>query len=252
MAIGWLHPVKAQAINLVTPTLDSTITALERRVFELEASDKVANEQNAADKQSVENEIQKGLLPVYIVGIIFAALGISSAVGVWIWIRNFIKKTKTQVEMEMREKLDQAFYNADPLYFPIYVPNDDQFKIERKRLKKLGFRDLRPYGGLSEGILDGIVIIRIPGNNFGEKEDCIQAESALKSLEDFMLKHNTESKKVAFVLYISGSGRLPMANHFASKYDNMVIANMPVTIAEHIYALVRGLTMPEIKLEEDK
>jgi hypothetical protein len=245
-----LNPVLAQTVQ-PTITPNPTITVLEERINTLEADVKLLNDRKDVDKQSLQNDVQKALLPVYIWFAILSAMGVSSAVGVWAWFKNFVENTKKQVEEETRQKLDLAFYNADPLYYPIYAPDDNEFEVEWRRLAKLGFRDIRPYGGLRPNILDGIVIFRVPGKNYEIAEDRAYAESALKTLEDFMIQNEFEKKKAAFVLYIAGSGRLLKANEIAVRYDNVAIANMPVTIAEHIYALVRGLTAPKnIKKEE--
>jgi hypothetical protein len=249
-----IQPVSAQTVSPIpspTVTPNPTIIALENRIGTLEADVSLLDDRKDVDKQSLQNDVQKTLLPVYIWFAVLSALGVSSAVGAWTWYKNFMEKTQKQVEEETRKKLDQAFYNADPLYYPLYAPDDDEFKVERKRLAKLGFRDIRLYGGLRPSILNGIVIFRVPGKNFEISEDRAHAESALNALEDFMIQNEFEKKKTAFVLYIAGSGRLPKANEFAAKYDNIVIANMPVTIAEHIYALVRGLTAPDSKKEAE-
>jgi hypothetical protein len=248
-----IQPVSAQNVSPApspTVTPNPTITALENRISTLEADVSLLNNRKEVDKQSLQNDVQKTLLPVYIWFAVLSALGVSSAVGAWTWYKNFMEKTQKQVEEETRKKLDQAFYNADPLYYPLYVPNDG-FEIEIKRLRKLGFKDLRKYGGLNRGILNGVVVVRIPGENFRENRDEQNyAESALNTLQEFMIEHNVSEKKAAFVLYITG-GTLSKASELAAKYDNIVIANMPVTIAEHVYALVRGLTAPESKKEAE-
>jgi hypothetical protein len=203
------------------------------------------------DKQSLENEIQKALMPVYVWFAVLSALGISAVVSFLVWINSHLEKIKKQVTEETRQKLDQAFYNADPLYFPLYVPAQG-FEIETRRLKKLGFKDVRPYGGLRPALLNGIIVVRVPGENFKDnKEDQIHAKSALETLQAFITENKANEKPVAFVLYITG-GNLPAANEFTSKYDNVVIANMPVTIAGHVYALVRGLTTIESETKEVK
>lgn len=247
-----IQPVAAQNVSPApSPTVapNPTITALENRIGTLEADVNLLNNRKDVDKQSLQNDVQKTLLPVYIWFAILSALGVSSAVGAWTWYKNFMEKTQKQVEEETRKKLDQAFYNADPLYYPLYVP-DSGFGIEYERLKKLGFKDLRKYGGLTKGILNGVVVVRIPGENFKEsRQDQDYAESALGAFEGFILENKAHEKKVAFILYITG-GNLPKASELAAKYDNVVFANMPVTIAEHVYALVRGLTATESKKDE--
>jgi hypothetical protein len=227
-----------------TPTPNPTFVALEERVKELESKVKLLEGQKETDKQKLELEIQKQLLPIYVGGIILGAFGLSTAYSLWKAYTIFTEKTKKQLEEDTRKKLDQAFYNADPLYFPLYVPANG-FDLEIRRLKKLGFKDLRKYGGLREGILGGIIVVRIPGENFrNNREDQDHAETALQAFEEFVLENKAHEKNVAFVLYITG-GQLDKASELVAKYDNVVIANMPVTVAGHVYALVRGLTALE-------
>lgn len=248
--LGSVVSVRAQGTTpTATATPTPTIVALEQKITALETETSLLNERKDVDKQSLQNDVQNALIPIVIWAAILSALGVSAAVGTFAWVRNFSEKTKKQVEEETHQKLDQAFYNADPLYYPLYVPKIG-FEIETKRLRKLGFKDLREYNGLRPAILNGIVIVRVPGENFkDDHQDKADAESALKTLEDFMIENKAADKNAAFVLYITG-GMLAKANNLTAKYDNIVIANMPVTIAEHVYALVRGLTALEPK--EDK
>jgi len=242
-----LNPVSAQTVQ-PTVTPNPTITALEERISTMESDIAILKERKDLESESLQIQIQKQLMPIYIGGIILGALGLSTAIGLWTAYKNFTEKTKKQLEEDTRKTLDQAFYNADPLYYPLYVPANG-FDIENERLKKLGFNDLRKYGGLREGILNGVIVVRIPGENFREsREDQNHAETALSAFEKFVIENKTNEKKVAFVLYITG-GNLPKASELAARYDNVVIANMPVTVAEHVYALVRGLTALESKKE---
>jgi len=232
-----------------TPTPNPTITVLEERVKVLEADIKLLDGRKDLESETLKLQIEKQLLPIYVGGVILGALGLSTVIGSWMAYKNFTDKTRKELEEETRKTLDQAFYNADPLYYPLYVPNDG-FEVEIKRLRKLGFKDLRKYSGLNQGILNGVIVVRIPGENFKEnREEQNYAESAMNTLQVFMAEHNASEKKAAFVLYITG-GTLSKASELAAKYDNVVIANMPVTIAEHVYALVRGLTAMENKKED--
>jgi len=245
-----LHSVSARTQQLAgTPTPNPTIVALEEKISTLEAQVETLNIRKDTDIQALEIKVQKELTPVYIWFSLLSAVGVTSITGAVIWINNFIKNTRKQVEDETRKKLDQAFYNADPLYFPLYVPAQN-FTIETERLKKLGFKDVRGYRGLREGILDGVIVVRIPGENFKDnKEDAAHADTAIGSLEDFIKNYGADKKRTAFVLYITG-GQLQSASKLATLYGNVVIANMPVTIAEHVYALVRGLTTFENHKED--
>lgn len=232
----------------ISPIPNPTLVALEERIKTLETNVENIQERKDVENQALQNQFQKALMPIYIGGLILAALGVSTAASLWTAYKNFTEKMKKQLEEDTRKTLDQAFYNADPLYFPIYVPANG-FDLEIKRLKKLGFRDLRKYGGLREGILNGVIVVRVPGENFREnREDQSHAETALDAFEEFVVANNANEKKVAFVLYITG-GPLNKASELVAKYDNVVIANMPVTVAGHVYALVRGLTAPESEKE---
>jgi len=232
-----------------TPTPNPTITVLEERVKVLEADIKLLDGRKDLESETLKLQIEKQLLPIYVGGVILGALGLSTVIGSWMAYKNFTDKTRKELEEETRKTLDQAFYNADPLYYPLYVPNDG-FEVEIKRLRKLGFKDLRKYSGLNQGILNGVIVVRIPGENFKEnREKQNYAESAMNTSQVFMAEHNASEKKAAFVLYITG-GTLSKASELVAQYDNVVIANMPVTIAEHVYALVRGLTAMENKKED--
>jgi hypothetical protein len=236
-------PVSAQGNPSATPqpTVNPTIVALEERIKTLEIDVQTLQKQRDAESLALQLQIQKALLPVYIGGLILIAFGISTVWGLMSAYRNFTEKTKKQLEEDTYKKLDQAFYNADPLYYPLYVPASG-FDLEIRRLKKLGFKDLRKYGALREGILNGVIVVRIPGENFrNNSEDQDHAETALKAFEKFVVETKANEKNVAFVLYITG-GQLDRASEVVAKYDNVVIANMPVTVAGHVYALVRGLT----------
>jgi hypothetical protein len=227
------QPVQAQANPTPVPTIDPTITSLEKRVTDLETDIKILNDRKEVDKQLLENTVQSSLLPVYIWGLILSAFGVTSVVSACVWINKFKDDTLEKVKNDTNKIIDQAFYSVDPLLFPIYAPASDNFKIERERLKRLGFKNIRTYVGLQENILDGIIIYRLP-------EEKAYAEIALATLEDFMKKNDTQNKKMAFILYING--RLDKASDLIANYDNVVMANMPVTVAEHIYTLVRGLS----------
>lgn len=242
-------PVIAQVSPTETPTPNSTIVALEERVKTLEADVKLLNDRKDLESETLKLQTEKQLLPIYIGGVILGALGLSTTIGSWLAYKNFTERTRKELEEKTRKTLDKAFYNADPLYFPLYVPNQG-FETEIKRLQKLGFKDLRRYGGLSQGILNGVIVFRVPGENFREnREEQTFAESALNTLQDFIAEHKADEKNAAFVLYITG-GNLPKASELAAKYDNVVIANMPVTVAGHVYALVRGLTTIDDKKED--
>lgn len=241
--------VVAQGNPTAISTPNPTVAALEERIETLEADVKLLENRNELESETLKLQIEKQLLPIYIGGVILGALGLSTAIGSWAAYKSFTEKTKKELEEKTRQTLDKAFYNADPLYFPLYVPHQG-FDTEIKRLKKLGFKDLRRYGGLSQGILNGVIVARIPGENFKEnKEERDFAESALKTLQNFITEHKADEKNAAFILYITG-GNLSKASELAAKYDNVVIANMPVTIAEHVYALVRGLTAVKTDKED--
>lgn len=245
-----VKPASAQTSQPTsTPTPNPTITVLEEQIKALEADVKLLDERKDLESETLKLQTEKQLLPIYVGGVILGALGLSTAIGSWAAYKNFTEKTRKDLEEKTRQTLNQAFYNADPLYYPLYVPMNG-FEVETKRLRKLGFRNLFKYGGLRAAILNGVVIIRIPGENFNNNEDLTHANTALGTLEEFIIENDTDNKPVAFVLYITGGGHLPKATELVRKYDNIAIANMPVTVAGHVYALVRGLTTIETKKED--
>lgn len=245
-----VSPVAAKTNPTQTPTPNPTIVVLEERIKTLEASVQLLDARKDLESETLKLQTEKQLLPIYVGGLILGALGLSTAISSWTAYKNFTEKTRKELEENARKTLNQAFYNADPLHYPLYVPNDG-FETEIKRLQKLGFKDLRRYGGLSRGILNGVIVYRVPGENFREhREEQSFAESSLNSLQDFIKEHKANEMNVAFVLYITG-GQLDKASQLTTQYDNVVIANMPVTIAEHVYALVRGLTAIQNKKEDE-
>jgi hypothetical protein len=266
-----LNPVSAQTAQPTgTPTPNPTIVVLEERVEELEKDVALLNDRKDIDRDTLQLQIKEQLLPITVGGIFFGGVGISTIIGLWMGYRNstakiqkryeedvqktretyntFAEIIKQKVEEDTRKTLDRAFYNADPLYYPLYVPASG-FDLEIKKLQKLGFKNLLKYGGLREGILNGVIIVRIPGENFRKQQDVDLAEAALNAFEKFVNENKAYEKKIAFVLYITG-GLLEKANEVTKKYDNIVIANMPVTVAGHVYALVRGLTAIENNKED--
>jgi hypothetical protein len=266
-----LNPVSAQTAQPTdTPTPNPTIEALEDKVKKLEQEVVLLKDRKDLDSESLQLQIDKQLFPVTIGGIVLGGLGLSTIIGLWVAYKTFTDKTKKQfeedvqqtreiyknfaetikqkVEEDTRKTLDRAFYNADPLYYPLYVPASG-FDLEIKKLQKLGFKNLLKYGGVREGILNGVIIVRIPGENFRKQQDVDLAEAALNAFEKFVNENKAYEKKIAFVLYITG-GLLEKANEVTKKYDNIVIANMPVTVAGHVYALVRGLTAIENNKED--
>lgn len=198
-----------------TPTLNPTVEALEESVDAL--STQVANFETELDlnQQALEIKRKEELIPFWIGGAILAVFGISSPLIV---ARHLRKKVK--------EHLDAVIYRADPTFFPIYIPKNN-FSSETERLKTLGFRTLRPYTMLSEIKPNSIVIY------------------SAKSIEDIenlvaFIKHNElQEDQFAFVIYTSNY--IEGADMIYDEFINTTLANNPVTMATHIYALARGL-----------
>lgn len=230
-----LNPVSAQTTQ-PTDTPNPTITALEGRISTLEADLKLLNERKDVESQTLQLQNEKQLLPIYIGGGILSILGLSTVVGLWMAYKNFTEKTKKQLEEDTRKTLDEAFYNADPRNFPVYIPKRN-FELEKQRLKKLGFKTLTEYEFLPEIGARGIIIYSITGSDFKDESIKKKAVQEIKDLEDYIQEN--KQAPYAYVVYIKG--QLKEAGDLVNNYDNVATANMPVTIAGLLYTLARGL-----------
>jgi hypothetical protein len=213
-SFAFVQPAQANTPS-PTPTPNPTVESLEQSVGAL--STQVANFETELDlnQQALEIKRKEELIPVWVAGAILAVFGISSPLVI---ARHLRKK--------IEERLDAAIYRADPTFFPIYIPKNN-FSSEKERLKTLGFRTLRSYTMLSEIKPNSIVIY------------------SAKSIEDiqnlvaFINQNELQKDQFAFVIYTSNY--IEGADMIYDEFINSTLANNPVTMATHIYALARGL-----------
>lgn len=209
-----------------TPTIEPTVIALQQQVEALSTQVAELSDSTAENKQSIGDLLEK-YLPI---SIALASLGLLGIPVVVIGLINYWKNLQ-------KKMLDEAFYKVDPLYYPIQVPAT-HFDEGKKRLQNLGFRDLREYTFLDEPQTRGIVIYQIP-MNMG-KETALADLRAFETFITTMKKsQKLNPKTVAYVVYLEG--RLDEASGLPGLFENIVLANMPVALATHIYALARGL-----------
>jgi hypothetical protein len=234
-----IQPVAAQNVSPTpspTVTPNPTITVLENRISTLEADVNLLIERKVIESQILQLQNEKQLLPIYIGGGILSMLGLSTVIGLWIAYKNFTKKTIKQLEEDTRKTLDDAFYNADPRNFPVYIPKRN-FELEKQRLKKLGFKKMTEYEFLPEIGSKGIIIYSISGSDFKDESIKKKAVQEIKDIEGYIQEN--KNAPYAYVIYIKG--QLKEAGDLVNEYDNVATANMPVTIAGHLYTLARGL-----------
>lgn len=207
-----------------TPTPDPTIVALEAQVSTL--STQVANfeTQVSLNKEAVRLETMKELNNILIaagsIAVVGFAFGLSSPFILYRWAR---ERTKSE--------MDKAIFRANPTRLPVYVPHSD-FEGETRRLRRLGFRVLRPYTTLHEVQPVSIVIYRA------------KDLSEIKELEDFLREKKEKDEKwkpdeMAFIIYTSK--HIQGGDEIYKVFDNITFANNTITVATHIYALARGL-----------
>lgn len=201
-----------------TPTIEPTVIALQQQVEAL--STQVAGFEAQIDlkEQSLQLDATRQMLPYQtwaaIIAILATVFGISSPFVVYRYL-----------SQKFQKQLDRAVYKSDPTYYPIFIPGNN-FSREEKRLRQLGFRNLRPYVSLTSAQLQGIVIY--------SAKDLHDVEV----LSAFVKDNSADAKKVAFVIYAQ---YIPGGVEAMGEFDGFSFANHPVTIASQVYALVRGM-----------
>ena len=216
---GSVNLAQAQAASPTpTQTLTPSPGAGYRSPAEVDAEIK--------DLQNSIQDLKEKILPFTVLMATLGVLGLISPYVVWKLATDYHKKS-----------LQDAFYKADARNFPVYIPKRN-FETEKKNLEKLGFRSLRPYEFLDEVAARGVVVYHIPGSNFERDES--GRKHMLEELRDLkrFVNENRE-KPLAYVIYIRGQPK--EIGEFIISAGNVASANMPVTIAAHIYTLARGL-----------
>jgi hypothetical protein len=209
-----------------TPTIEPTVVALQQQVEALSTQVAGLSDSTVKNKQAI-GDLQEKYLPI---SIALASLGLLGIPVVGIGLINYWKNLQ-------KKMLDEAFYKVDPPHYPIQIPAS-RFDEGKKRLQNLGFRDLREYTFLDEPQTRGIVIYQIT-MSMG-KETALADLRAFESFITSMKKaQKLNPKEVAYVVYLEG--RLDEASSLPGLFENIVLANMPVALATHIYALARGL-----------
>lgn len=217
------YDVLAQNAPTLTPTVtpNPTLVALQAQVDSLIAQIDILESRVDLNKQAMEIQTAKDMFPILIsmgvTAIVGAGIGLSSPFLIRKWVR---EKTEKQ--------LNAAMYKADPTYLPISVPAQG-FEIEKKRLKKLGFRALRTYAMLTPAQSRGIVVY------------LAESKDDMDTLGHFIEDQELNPDQVAFVVYTQE--RIEGANEIVCTFGSIVFANSPVTIATHIYALARVLVI---------
>lgn len=211
-----LYPVSAQTAqptSTVNPTSPPAATPISN-------SDLV-------DLQDKVQTLEEKILPFSILMAVLGVVGLASPFLVAKYAIDYHKKA-----------LRDAFYKTDPRNFPVYIPKRN-FEVERKGLEKLGFKkSLRTYEFIGEIDSRGVIVFHIPGENFDHDE---KAKSRMlqdiAELQNFI--EENKDKPYAFVIYIKGQPK--EVGTLLASTGNIASANMPVTIANHIYTLARGL-----------
>jgi hypothetical protein len=211
-------PVTAQGYptaTAVAPTANPTISP----------SDLEKINANLEDIDNRVDNLEGKTLPFIIWMAVLAAIGLGSPLVLAKVVYSYHKKA-----------LDEAIRKADPRNFPVYVPKRN-FEVERQNLQKLGLKKLRTYEFLGEIEERGVVVIHIPGENFDKD---INAKKRLvetvEELQAFMTEN--KDKPLAYVIYVKGQ---PQELRGLLESGNIAAANMPITIAGHIYTLARSL-----------
>ena len=173
------------------------------------------------------------------------------------WVALFISfvagflglKTYNDLDKVVREKvntaIDTALYQLDPTNLSIFVPEQDDPKDKKEmekvwdRLDMTGLENLNWYRGLESGrvkrLFNGVGIVLIQNANDEEK------------FVNFLKRHKKQldPKQAAFILYVTGAYRI--TEDTFKEYENLVTANMPVTVANMVLVVGRGLRNRENK-----
>lgn len=227
-----LPPVSTGLSNPPTPKLDE----LARRVDKLE-NDQTTNLRDIAWK------MDQKLLIVSFLSILFAT--VTGFFGI---------KTYTDIEKVVREKtnavLEKELYQLDPTNLPIRVvgyrpgvdeqTETDKHTIERirNRLKLTGLKEVKVVDHLTKSSARGISIVMV--TNRSEEQALFEflnqstiVVGAVNPPDRFL-----HPGKAAIIVY---TGQYKLQDETLDVYSNLVTANMPVTVANMVLVVGRGL-----------
>jgi len=231
-------PQAAHAQGSGPTTTPDPVIALETQVSAQSTEIALFNDRMDLHQERVEIDVDKRLQPYLIGGAILVAL--ASLAGVTSWANFKTKAHELLKQSDMRyeelakqaglraeERLNAAIYRADPTYLPIHVPAAN-FSDEVRRLRLLGFQNLKPYSSLTTKQTSGIIIY-----SASDAQD-------IQALEHFILDFQLRPDQAALIIYTPG--RIEGGEKIYKAFDNVTFANNAVTVATHIYAVARGLT----------
>lgn len=216
-----------------TPADNAELTA---RVENLE------NDQNF-NLKALEWELDQKL--IVLGGVAFL---ISLAAGV-VGVKSYNDLDKVVQEKVGRE-IDKALYQLDPTNLSIFIPELDNPKDKKEmekvwdRLDLTGLNNLNWYRGFESGrvkrLFNGVTVVLVQN-----KED----EGKLTA---FLRRHKKQldPRRAAFILYARG---YQVTGETLESYANLVTANMPVTVANMVLVVGRGLAnINSLQKEETK
>lgn len=199
------------AISTTNVVSQADIQKLEQQIRNTEQ--KLANE---SMKQVLE--LRKEILDwTKYLFMLFGALAIitsGSVVGTVIWARKCAKKI-----------IEQSIYRVDPTCTTVVVPSMD-FDNEKKRLQRLGFKNIGTYPVLNPtDCLKGCVVVHISN------------EADIKAFHRFIEETNPDFRKVAFVLYTS----IRIPPDITQTFENITWSNSPATLGAQVFSVAREL-----------
>lgn len=162
---------------------------------------------------------------------------ISLAAGV-VGIKSYNDLDKV-VQEKVSGEIDKALFQLDPTNLSIFIPELDNPTDKREmekvwdRLDLTGLNNLNWYRGFESGrvkrLFNGVTVVLVQN-----KED----EGKLTA---FLQRHKKQldPRRAAFILYARG---YQVSSETLEAYENLVTANMPVTVANMVLVVGRGLS----------
>jgi hypothetical protein len=210
----WQTNYSQPANNALSTIVAGDLEGLSARVskLELDQSNKL---------QEISWKLDQKLF--YFAGLALTISAISAFFGI---------KTYTDIANIVKGKIDtevvKAFAALDPSVIPIRIVGDAKLETVRKRLEMSGFKNIKTYNYLSKASLTGITILPIDNP---EDEN---------SFTDFVNAHRSDlnPSRSAFILFSTNHRISPET---LAIYDNIGVANMPITAANAVFVVGRGL-----------